>query len=109
MSDQEHFEEEEFNTQFNGQTIVRIFKQGLLHWPMMLGYLLCIGLLAVLESYFTYLSKLIIDDGILAGDTETLWRIIAQYMALTLAQAALVYGFITSAARLGERAIRMIP
>ncbi|MCL4832597.1 MAG: ABC transporter ATP-binding protein/permease [Caldilineaceae bacterium] len=103
MSDQEHFEEEEFNTQFNGQTIVRIFKQGLLHWPMMLGYLLCIGLLAVLESYFTYLSKLIIDDGILAGDTETLWRIIAQYMALTLAQAALVYGFITSAARLGER------
>ena len=103
MSDQEHFEEEEFTTQFNGQTIRRIVQQGLAHWPLMLGYLLCIALLAVLESYFTYLSKLIIDDGILAGDKEALWRIISQYMALTIAHAALVFGFITSAARLGER------
>lgn len=103
MSDQEQFEEEEFTTQFNGQTVVRIIKQGLLHWPLMLGYLLCIGLLAVLESYFTYLSKVIIDDGILAGDTEALRRIIVQYMALTLVQAGLVFGFISCAARLGER------
>ena len=103
MSDQEHFEEEEFNTQFNGRTIVRIAQQGLAHWPMMLGYLLCIAVLAVLESYFTYLSKLIIDDGILAGDREALWQIIAQYTALMVAQAGLVFGFITCAARLGER------
>lgn len=103
MSDNEHFEEEEFNTQFNGQTVIRIAKQGLVHWPLMLGYLLCIGLLAVLESYFTYLSKLIIDDGILAGDTAALWRIIAQYLALTVISAGLVYCFITCAARLGER------
>ncbi len=103
MSDQEQFEEEEFTTQFNGQTVVRIAKQGLVHWPLMLGYLLCIALLAVLEAYFTYLSKLIIDDGILAGDTETLRRIIVQYMALMVVQSGLVYGFITCAARLGER------
>lgn len=103
MSDQEHFEEEEFNTQFNGQTILRIAKQGLVHWPLMLGYLLCIASLAVLESYFTYLSKLIIDDGILAGNADALWRIIVQYMSLTVVQAGLVYGFITCAARLGER------
>jgi len=103
MSDQEQFEEEEFTTQFNGQTVVRIAKQGLVHWPLMLGYLLCIALLAVLESYFTYLSKLIIDDGILARDTEALWRIIVQYTALMVVQSALVYGFITCAARLGER------
>ncbi|MBI3960810.1 MAG: ABC transporter ATP-binding protein [Chloroflexi bacterium] len=103
MSDQEQFEEEEFTTQFNGQTVVRIAAQGLLHWPLMLGYLLCIALLAVLESYFTYLGKLIIDDGILAGDTEALRRIIVQYVVLMVAQAGLVYGFITCAARLGER------
>ena len=103
MSDQEHFEEEEFQTQFNGQTVVRIIKQGLLHWPLMFGYLLCIALLAVLEAYFTYLGKVIIDDGILAGDTEALWRIIVQYMALMVVQSALVYTFITCAARLGER------
>ncbi len=103
MSDQEHFEEEEFETQFNGQTIIRIAKQGLVHWPLMFGYLICIALLAGLESYFTYLSKLIIDDGILAGDTQALWRIIAQYLTLTVVQAGLVYGFINCAARLGER------
>ena len=103
MSDQEQFEEEEFTTQFNGQTVVRIIKQGLLHWPLMFGYLLCIALLAVLEAYFTYLGKVIIDDGILAGDTEALWRIIVQYMALMVVQSALVYTFITCAARLGER------
>lgn len=103
MSDQEHFEEEEFDTQFNRQTVVRIAQQGLAHWPLMLGYLLCIAVLAVLESYFTYLSKLIIDDGILAGDKEALWRIIVQYTSLMVAQAALVFGFITCAARLGER------
>lgn len=103
MSDHEQFEEEEFTTQFNGQTVARIARQGLAHWPLMLGYLLCIGLLAVLESYFTYLSKLIIDDGILAGDPVTLRRIIIQYLTLTVISAGLVYGFITCAARLGER------
>ena len=103
MSDQEHFEEEEFQTQFNGQTVVRIIKQGLVHWPLMLGYLLCIALVAVLDSYFTFLSKRIIDEGILAGNAEVLVGIIVQYVAFIVVQAVLVYGFITCAARLGER------
>lgn len=103
MSDQEHFEEEEFQTQFNGQTVVRIIKQGLVHWPLMLGYLLCIALVAVLDSYFTFLSKRIIDEGILAGNTEVLVGIIVQYVAFIVVQAVLVFGFITCAARLGER------
>ncbi len=103
MSEHEHFEEEEFDTQFNGQTVLRIGKQGLAHWPFMLTYLVCIALVAVVDSYFTFLSKRIIDEGILAGDQEALLRIVIQYGALILVQAVLVFGFITAAARLGER------
>lgn len=103
MSDQEHFEEEEFQTQFNGQTVLRIAKQGLLHWPLMFGYLICILLVAVLDSYFTFLSKRIIDEGILVGNTQILTSIIVQYVALMVVQAAAVYGFIICAAWLGER------
>ena len=103
MSDQEHFEEEEFQTQFNGQTVLRIAKQGLLHWPLMAGYLVSILFVAVLDSYFTFLSKRIIDEGILAGNSEILTSIIVQYVALIVVQAGLVYGFIICAAWLGER------
>ena len=38
MSQHEQFEEEEFDTEFNGQTVARILRQGLLHWPLMFGY-----------------------------------------------------------------------
>ncbi|RME54144.1 MAG: ABC transporter ATP-binding protein, partial [Caldilineae bacterium] len=69
----------------------------------MLTYLVCIALVAVVDSYFTFLSKRIIDEGILAGDQEALLRIVIQYGALILVQAVLVFGFITAAARLGER------
>lgn len=103
MSDQEHFEEEEFQTQFNGQTVLRIARQGLVHWPLMFGYLISILFVAVLDSYFTFLGKRIIDEGILAGNSEILTSIVIQYVALIVVQAALVYGFIICAAWLGER------
>jgi ATP-binding cassette subfamily B protein len=98
-----YFEEEEFTTQFNGQTILRVLKQGWRHWPYMVGFLACISLVGVLDSYFTFLSKRIIDDGILAQDMETLWQIVLQYGALMFVQAGLVFGFIWLAGTLGER------
>ena len=39
MSEQ-YFEEEEFESQFNGQTVLRILKQATPHWPMLVGFLL---------------------------------------------------------------------
>ncbi len=100
---EEHFEEEEFETQFNGQTILRILKQGLPHWPLMVFFLLSISLTAVVDSYMTFLSKRIIDEGIVARNMEQLLAIVAQYGALILVQAFLVFGFIMAAGRLGER------
>ncbi|MBI1299436.1 ATP-binding cassette domain-containing protein [bacterium] len=102
MSEQ-HFEEEEFSTQFNGQTILRILKQGLPHWPLMAFFLGAITLTAFVDSYMTFLSKRIIDEGIVARDTEKLIEIVMQYGIFIVIQAVLVFAFIMAAGRLGER------
>ena len=103
MSQDEHFEEEEFDTQFNGQTVLRIAKQGLIHWPLMFTYLFSIVITSVLDGYFTFLSKQIIDEGILAGNAEQIGRLMLRYGVAVLLVALGVMAFIASASRLGER------
>ena len=102
MSEQ-YFEEEEFESEFNGQTVIRILKQGLPHWPYMVAFLVSVALVSGTDSYFTFLNKRIIDEGIVAGDVDTLLRLMMQYGALIFVQAALVFGFIIAAGTLGER------
>jgi len=98
-----HFEEEEFNTQFNGKTLTRIFKLTIPHWRWVAGFIVLIGLVAVLDSTFTYISKLIIDEGIVARNPERLIDLIIVYGGLTVVQAAGVFGFIYLTGILGER------
>lgn len=102
MSDFE-FEEEEFTTQFNGQTIKRIIKQIQPHWRWVLGFVLLVILVSVLDAVFTYLSKLVIDQGIVAGDRDRLVELMEWYAGLILVQAAAVFGFIYLTGILGER------
>ncbi|MDT8305511.1 MAG: ABC transporter ATP-binding protein [Anaerolineae bacterium] len=97
------FQEEEFTTQFNGQTLLRILEQVKPYWPWMLGFLFAISLTAVLDGYFTYLSRRIIDEAIQPGNREALYRIVTLYGALTVVQAATVFGFIYLTGILGER------
>ena len=101
--DDYEFEEEEFSTQFNGQTIRRIGQQLIPHWPWVVGFLLMVIVVSSLDSYFTYLSKLIIDNGIVAGDRAELMRLLTRYGSLLLFQAAAVFGFIYLCGILGER------
>lgn len=100
---EEYFEEEEFTTQFNGRTVLRVIQQGKPHWKLMGLFLTCISLVSLLDSYFTYLSKRIIDEGILGQDMNALWGIIWQYGFFILIQAILVFGFIAAAGSLSER------
>ena len=81
------FEEEEFGTQFSGRTVLRILAQAKPHWPLLVGFLLAITVVSSAQSYFTYLSKQIIDDGILAGDRAALVRTIGSYGLLLLLQS----------------------
>jgi ATP-binding cassette subfamily B protein len=97
------YQEEEFTSEFNGRTLLRILAQTGPHWPWLVGFLLTIALVAGLDSYFTFLSKRIIDEGILQRDTAALYRIVSQYAGLILVQVAGVFGFIYLAGILGER------
>jgi ATP-binding cassette subfamily B protein len=99
----QQFEEEEFTTQITRSTIVRILLEAKSHWRWVLGFILMISLVSVLDSYFTFLSKRIIDEGILGKNTDILVSILTQYGFLILLQAAGVFGFIYLAGVLGER------
>lgn len=103
MSNPHELEEEEFTTQINGRTLQRILAQTWAHWQMLVGFVILIAIAAFLDSYFTYMSKLLIDDGIVAGDRDAIIRIITIYGALIVVQSATVFGFIYMTGLLGER------
>ncbi len=97
------FEEDEFETQFNGRTVWRILQQALPYWPRLASFLFLITSVAFLDSVFTYLSKRIIDEAILGQDAAALQSILTVYGGLIVVQAAGVFGFIYITASLGER------
>jgi ATP-binding cassette subfamily B protein len=97
------FEEEEFTAEFNGKTFLRILGTTRSHWKWVVGFLLAVAFISALDSYFTYLSKLIIDEGILASDKEALLALVIQYGILIIFEAAGVFAFIYLAGILGER------
>ncbi len=97
------FEEEEFSTQFNGKTVLRIMAQAKPHWRWVVGFVITIALVSVMDAFFALLNKHIIDDGILAGNRAALFRLVALYGGLIVAQATAVFGFIWLAGILGER------
>ena len=109
MTDNYEFEEEEFAEQtfghnrFNGQTILRILAQTKPHWKMLVGFLISIISVSLLDAIFTYISKLIIDEGILAGNTERIYQLVGIYAALIVISALGVFIFIALAGGLGER------
>jgi len=103
MSEYDHFEEEEFTTQFNGRVVARIFRQVKPYWSWVLGFMVMIALCSVLDSLFTYLSKQIIDEGIVTGNRSHLLRLVGLYGGLAVMQAGAVFGFIYWAGVLGER------
>lgn len=97
------YDEEDYTGQINSKTILRIL--GLLkpHRIMGVAFIITIGITSVLDSYFTYLSKRIIDEGIIAANLQAVSKIAITYGALILLQAVFVFGFIYTASLLGER------
>jgi ATP-binding cassette subfamily B protein len=101
MSD-EYFEEEDFQTKFTGSTFLRILGLTKKHWKWVAGFLVSIALVSVLDSFFTFLSKRIIDEGIVAKNAAALTNILTIYGLLLLIQAIFAFGFIYLASVLGE-------
>ncbi len=103
MTEPTTFQEEEFDAQFNGRTLLRILAQTKPHWPWVVGFVVTISAVAWLDSYFTFLGKRIIDEAIGVGNRDVLIEILKQYGLLTILQAALVFAFIYLTGILGER------
>ncbi len=97
-----YFEEEEFETKFSGNTLRRILSLTKAHKKKVIGFLISIVVVSGLDSIFTYLSKLIVDDGILANDMSALTRVLIVYTALTIFQAIAVFLFIYLTGILGQ-------
>lgn len=102
MSD-DQFEEDEFTTEFSGRTLARIAAQARPHWRWVAGFMASIGVVSFLDAYFTFLSKRIIDEGIVAHSRTALVAIIGQYGALLLVQAVAVLIMVYLTGVLGER------
>ena len=97
------YEEEEYSGQINSKTVFRILSLLSPHRLLGIVFIVTIGLTSVLDSYFTYLSKRIIDEGIIAANRTVLIQIILTYGLLIIVQAFLVFGFIYTVGILGER------
>lgn len=99
----EYFEEEEFSAEYNSRTLLRILAQVKPHWKWLAGFLVAIAFVSGMDSYFTFLSKRIIDEGIVAKDKAALTQIVTIYGGLIVVQAVLVLVFIYMVGVLGER------
>ncbi|MEN8097551.1 MAG: ABC transporter transmembrane domain-containing protein, partial [Chloroflexota bacterium] len=97
------FKEQDYTSKVSGKTVVRILGLTKPHLPWLIGFLVTIALVSGLDSVFTYIGKLVIDDAISLGDTTKLKQLLGYYAALTIVQSASVFGFIYMAGILGER------
>ena len=97
------FEEEDFTTQHNGKTLLRILSTAKPHWRWLIGFLLAISLISILDSYSTFITKRIIDEGILASDKNALRELILLYLGIMLFSSLGIFTFIYLASMLGER------
>lgn len=103
MSESYQHEEEEFSGRFNGRTVLRLLAQLKPHWVWTVIFLSAAIIVALTESYFTFLSKRIIDEGIVARDRTALISLLWQYAGTIVAQSTFVFIFIYLCGLLGER------
>jgi len=99
----DYFEEDDFSGESSSAVFKRIF--GLLrqHWVWVAGFIATIIVVSILDAYFTFLSKEIIDQGILKGDVDALVRILIRYASMILLQSAGIFTFVFLAGVMGER------
>jgi ATP-binding cassette subfamily B protein len=96
-------EEEEYTSQLTAPTFTRIAALVKPHWRMMAGFLAAIVVTAALDACFTYINKLIIDQGIVPGKFNLVLKYAIYYGGIQLIQSGLVFTFIYLVGILGER------
>lgn len=100
--DQTFHEEEEFASSLSRHTLLRLLKLNFPHRLLLAIYIGGIIGVAVMDSYYTYLSKRLIDEAILPGDMAMLNRLMIHYGLSAVGMSVTVFGFIYGAGLLGE-------
>ena len=103
MSDYDEFQEEEYSSKLDTATLKRITGLVKPHLRWVVGFFASIILISIVDAYFTYISKHIIDDAILAGNLDALKTYAIRYGALIIVQAVMVFLGIFLVMVLGER------
>jgi ATP-binding cassette subfamily B protein len=96
-------EEEEYTSQLTAPVFWRIVGTLKPHWRWVLGFFITIALTSVIDSYFTFINKQIIDQGISLKDFAAVTRLATLYGSIIIFQAGMVFTFIYLAGVLGER------
>ena len=103
MSDFQYDEEDFSSQQLNRSTLRRILEQVKPHWRWVIGFMIAVGMVSVIEAYFTYLTKQMIDEAIVPGNVDRLGSLSIQYVSLYFVLAVGVFIFIYLAGGLGQR------
>jgi ATP-binding cassette, subfamily B, bacterial len=99
----DQWEEEEFQESWDAGTLRRMIGLAVRRKLWFFGFLATVALVALSDSVFTYLKKLVIDDAVTPGRIESLYSIGGLFIILSILQAAGVFTFIYLAGLLGER------
>ena len=103
MPEYDEIEEEEYSSKLDGQTLSRIIGLVKPHIRWVISFLVTIAIVSILDGYFTFLNKQIIDEAITPKNLAVLDKYVVRYGSLILLQAAGVFLFIYLVATLGER------
>ena len=96
-------EEEEYTSQLTMPVFKRILSLLTPHKKWVIGFFIAIAITSALDGVFTYINKNIIDQGIVARNTERMLELAAIYGGFIVIQAVMVFSFVYLAGVLGER------
>ncbi len=99
----EDIESQVFKGDFKGHTLKRIFEEVWNHKALFFGFTLTILLTAFIDSFSTYLSKFLIDEGVVGRSKDALYRFALYQFLCFVVNGASVFTFIYCADRLGQQ------
>lgn len=97
------FEEEDFQSKFNGNVIKRIFEFITPHKRWFFLFLFCTLITSVMDSLQVYLNKLLLDNAIVPGLKSQVLPYLKYYGLTVIIQAIGVFTFVYLAGMLSER------
>ncbi len=103
MSDYDETEDDNTIKAVSKDTLRRLLSLTLPYKRWVVSFLILIAFTSGIDSFFTFISKLIIDEGIMQHNLSRLQQLVSVYGSLIVVQAGLVFGFIFLTGILGER------